>query len=113
MEQVASNGRVGGERAMLFPTVLVFVCLQALDLISTLVGLRLGASEGSPFVCMLMHAGPATGVVMSKLLALALGGVCIHFQKHHVLRWAVYWYAALVIWNLLVIFAMLRTIHGN
>ena len=46
----------------------VFVYLQLLDLITTLVGFKLGASEASPFVRMLMHGGAATGVFASKLL---------------------------------------------
>ena len=52
----------------------VFVGLQLLDLLTTLVGFKLGAAEASPFIRILMHAGPATGVVLSKVLALALGG---------------------------------------
>jgi hypothetical protein len=74
-----------------------------LDLLTTLVGFRFGASEASPFIRALMLAGPATGVMLSKLVALALGGVCIWLHKQHLLRWANYWFGALVVWNLCVI----------
>ena len=81
----------------------VFIYLQLLDLLTTLVGFRVGASEASPFIRVLMHAGPATGVVVSKLVALGLGGLCIYMQKPHLIRWATYWYGALVVWNLMII----------
>ena len=64
---------------------------------------RLGAAEASPFIRMLMHTGPAMGVTISKFLALALGGLCVAAKKHHLLRWASYWYAGLVVWNLMVL----------
>ncbi|MBZ5584463.1 MAG: DUF5658 family protein [Acidobacteriia bacterium] len=83
----------------------IFIYLQLLDLLTTLVGLRLGAAEASPFVRLLMHAGPAAGVALSKLLALLLGGLCVYAGKQHLIRWASYWYGGLVIWNLTVMLA--------
>jgi hypothetical protein len=81
----------------------VFIYLQLLDLLTTLVGFKMGASEASPFIRMLMHAGPVTGVAVSKLVALVLGGVCIHLKKQHLIRWASYWYSGLVVWNLMIV----------
>jgi hypothetical protein len=81
----------------------VFVYLQLLDLLTTLVGFRMGAAEASPFIRVLMHAGPAVGVCASKVLALGLGAICVRFNKPHPIRWATYWYAGLVVWNLMVI----------
>jgi hypothetical protein len=81
----------------------IFIYLQLLDLLTTLVGFKLGASEASPFIRMLMHAGPATGVAISKLVALGLGGVCVYLKKQHLIKWASYWYGGLVVWNLVVI----------
>ncbi|HEY2017694.1 MAG TPA: DUF5658 family protein [Bryobacteraceae bacterium] len=83
----------------------IFVYLQLLDLLTTLIGFRLGAGEASPFIRMLMHAGPALGVTLSKLVALALGGICIWAKKSHLIRWVSYWYAGLVVWNLMVLLA--------
>ena len=80
----------------------LFIYLQLLDLLTTLVGFKLGASEASPFIRMLMHAGPAAGVVLSKVLALGLGALCIYLKKPNLIRWASYWYAGLVVWNLMV-----------
>jgi hypothetical protein len=80
----------------------LFIYLQLLDLLTTLVGFKLGAGEASPFIRVLMHAGPAAGVVASKVLALGLGAVCVWANKPHVVRWITYWYSALIVWNLMV-----------
>ena len=81
----------------------VFIYLQLLDFLTTLLGLRLGASEASPFIRMLMQLGPAEGLALSKAVALSLGGLCIWLNRQHLIRWINYWYAALVAWNLVII----------
>lgn len=81
----------------------VFVYLQLLDLLTTMIGFRMGAAEASPFIRLLMNAGPGVGVLASKLIALGLAGICIYLQKPHLLRWANYWYGALVVWNLMIL----------
>jgi hypothetical protein len=83
----------------------VFIYLQLLDLLTTLVGFKLGATEASPFIRMLMHAGPAAGVLASKILSLGLGGVCLYYKKNHLIRWISYWYGGLIVWNLMVLLA--------
>src|SRR5690349_4535560 len=80
-----------------------FVYLQVLDLLTTLVGLKFGVGEASPFVRWLMAWGPTAGVAASKVLAIGLAGVCIFVQKQHLVRWITYWYAGLVVWNLCII----------
>jgi hypothetical protein len=83
----------------------VFVYLQLLDLLTTLVGFRVGAAEASPFIRLLMHTGPAMGVATSKVLALGLGGLCVYLNKPHLIRWTTCWYCGVVDWNLLVMLA--------
>ena len=77
----------------------IFVYLQLLDLLTTLLGFRVGAAEASPFVRLLMHVGPTAGVIASKILALGIGFICIKVKKPHVIKWASYWYGGLVIWK--------------
>jgi hypothetical protein len=84
----------------------VFVYLQLLDLLTTLVGFRIGAAEASPFIRALMHVGPAAGVLLSKVLALGLGAYCVYAKKFGLIRLVSYWYAALVTWNLLVLLSL-------
>ena len=86
-------------------TVQVFVYLQLLDVLTTLVGFKLGATEASPFIQVLMHAGPAAGVVTSKVLALGIGAICIYTRKYRLIRWITYWSSGLVVWNLMVVLA--------
>ena len=83
----------------------VFIYLQLLDLLATLVGFKLGAREASPFIRLLMHAGPAAGVMASKALSLFLGAYCVYYKKTHLIRWISYWYGGLVVWNLMVMLA--------
>jgi len=81
----------------------IFVYLQLLDLLTTLIGFRLGAGEASPFIRLLMHVGPTMGVIVSKMLALGLGALCVHTKRYHLMVWASYWYGGLVVWNLFVL----------
>jgi hypothetical protein len=81
----------------------LFIYLQLLDLLTTLVGFRLGAAEASPFIRLFMHAGPAFGIFASKAVALALGAFCVYARKNHVIRWATYWYSGLIVWNLMIV----------
>ena len=85
--------------------VQMFIYLQLLDFLTTMVGIRLGLSEASPFIHWLMQFGPALGLAASKLLAVALGGLCLWLNKHHLVRAINYWYAGLVVWNICLILA--------
>ena len=87
------------------PWTQIFIYLQLLDLLTTLVGFKLGASEASPVIRLLMHFGPAAGVAASKLVALGLGALCVYKRKYNLIRLATYWYGALVVWNLMVMLA--------
>jgi len=80
-----------------------FIYLQLLDLLTTLIGFKMGASEASPFIRMLMHMGPGLGIVLSKLAALALAGYCVRTKRLNLIRWATYWYSGLVVWNLMIL----------
>jgi len=86
--------------------VQVFLYLQLLDLLTTLIGFRMGALEASPFIRMLMQVGPGWGVLLSKMAALAIGAVCVKLNKTHLIRWINYWYAGLVVWNLFVVLSL-------
>jgi hypothetical protein len=90
--------------------VQVFVYLQLLDFLTTMVGFKLGAHEVSPFIAKLIHSTtPAVGVAASKVLGLAIGGLCLATGRVKLLSFANYWYAALVVWNL----AMILTAAGR
>jgi hypothetical protein len=86
----------------------IFLYLQVLDFLTTLIGMKMGLSEASPFIRWLMHLDPGVGLALSKLIAFALGGLCLWLNKRHLVRWINYWYAGLVIWNMTVIIGVLR-----
>jgi hypothetical protein len=75
-----------------------------------LIGFRFGLGEASPFIQYLMHAGPTAGVLASKMIAILLAGFCIRSGRYRVIRYINVWYAALVVWNVLLISARLRAI---
>src|SRR2546421_3073383 len=54
------------------PSLSVFVFLQILDVLTTLIGLRLGAAEASLFISHLMRIGPLPALMVSKILAVIL-----------------------------------------
>jgi hypothetical protein len=87
-------------------TLQVFVYLQLLDFLTTLVGFHVGASEASPFIAKLMHmTSPALGVAVSKLAGIGLGALCLATDRARLIGWINYWYAGLVVWNLSIILA--------
>ena len=86
----------------------IFLYLQVLDFLTTLIGMKIGLGEASPFIRWLMQVDPAVGLALSKILALTLGGLCLWLNKRHLVRWINYWYAGLVIWNMTLIVGVLR-----
>jgi hypothetical protein len=92
------------------PSLTVFFVLQALDVLTTLIGLSAGASEASVFVGRLMHLGPLAGLLVAKCFAIVLVGAALRYKRPRVIVILNYWFAAIITWNLAMIgAAMLRT----
>jgi len=88
----------------------LFVLLQVLDLMTTLVGLRLGGTELSPFIAWLMRvADPVTALTAVKLLGFGLAGVCLWVGRTRVIHWVNYIFAGVVLWN---VYNILRAVGG-
>jgi hypothetical protein len=85
--------------------IATFLALQLVDLLTTLMGLRLGAGEACPLIRLLIAAGLGRtfGVVAAKLLALTLGGVCVGLHRPNVIRLINFWFAGLAAWNIAII----------
>ena len=81
----------------------VFLYLQLLDALTTLLGFRAGLVEASPFVRMLAHLGPYAGLLADKVFAVLLAMICVWSGRSRMIRWVNYWYAALVTWNIILI----------
>jgi hypothetical protein len=83
--------------------VTIFIALQVLDVLTTLLGFRVGAAESSPFIGRLMEFGPVTGLLLSKLIASALAGAALFAHRERLVRFVNFWFVAVVGWNLVVI----------
>ena len=90
-------------RAFPAPSLTVFVALQVLDILTTLLGLQLGATEGSMFLGRLMRAGPVAALLIAKIIAVLLVAMAMRFKRPRVVVFLNYWFAAVVTWNLAVI----------
>jgi hypothetical protein len=93
------------------PSLIVFVALQTLDVLTTLIGLRIGASEGSMFIGNLMRVGPVAGLLIAKIFAVLLVSMAVKFRKPRVVVFLNYWSAAVVSWNLVMI--LVSGFRGN
>jgi hypothetical protein len=90
------------------PSLAVFAALQVLDVLTTLIGLSLGAQEASIFVGKLLQLGPIAGLVIPKLFALILVATAIGFKRSRLIVFLNYWFTAVVTWNLITIAGCLR-----
>ena len=83
---------------------ILFLFLQTLDVLTTTIGLRLGAQEGSVFVRRLLGFGPFAGLVVSKGISIILVTAVVAFGRERLMIRLNQWYAGLVTWNLIIIF---------
>src|ERR1022692_4531007 len=86
------------------PSMSVFFGLQALDVLTTLIGLHLGAREASVFIGRLMAIGPVAGLLISKCFAVILAAAALGFRRPRVVVFLNYWFAVVIAWNLFTIF---------
>ena len=99
----ARRGKLTLRKTPILKAFLVFVLLQAADLGTTLVVFRLGGVEENPLVKYLMAFGPVKGVILAKLVTLAIGSGCFLAAKYRVLLLGNAVFAGIVAWNLGII----------
>jgi uncharacterized protein DUF5658 len=105
MPQEINRTRAGGIPGVFStPSIGIFLGLQILDVLTTLVGLHLGAQEGSAFIGHLLQTGPLNGLIVSKILAAAMAAVAVFLNKKRLLVFLNFWFAAVVVWNVFQIF---------
>jgi len=90
------------------PSLTVFFSLQALDVLTTLIGLAMGAQEASVFVGRLLQLSPMVGLAIPKLFALLLVAAAIRFKRTRLIVFLNYWFTAVVTWNLAMIVICLQ-----
>ena len=78
----------------------VFVLLQVLDFVTTLVGLRMGGTELSPFIGWLMRvSSPVTALALVKMLGFGMAGVCLWSGRIRIIHRVNYLFTVIVLWN--------------
>jgi hypothetical protein len=83
----------------------IFLALQCLDVLTTLSFLTKGLTEGNPVMNQALsfaHA-PWVGLVLTKSIAVLIGGYCYRSGRTTLLRRANLGYSLVVGWNLLAI----------
>jgi len=86
------------------PSIGLFLGLQVLDVLTTMVGLHLVAQEGSTFIGHLLQSGPLSGLIISKILAAGLAAFAVFLNRKRVLVFLNIWFGAVVGWNLIAIY---------
>ena len=85
------------------PSLTAFIALQCLDILTTILGMELGAGESSIFIGRLMHAGPIAALLIAKLFAVLFVAAALKYNRPRVVVMVNYWFAAVVTWNLVII----------
>src|ERR1700739_3845937 len=101
------NARISFFNGEIVNYLVAFLYLQLLAFLTTMVGIRLGLAESSPFIRWMMNSNPALGLAASKVVAVLIAGICIGTNRPNLIKWVNGWYAALAVWNL----CMILTIH--
>ena len=91
---------LGMHRPFPAPSLSVFVILQVLDMLTTLLGLEMGAKEGSLFLGHLMQVGPVAALLIAKIIAVLLVAIAMKYKRPRLVVFLNYWFAAVVTWNL-------------
>ncbi len=87
--------------------ILQYTYLQVLDLLTTVAFLINGVKEANPLVKGMMHvtSSPMMGLLLVKLLAIALGVYCWRIRKYRLLLRINILFALLAAWNMIALIA--------
>src|SRR4051794_25103285 len=85
------------------PSLALFVSLQLLDVLTTIIGLHMGAGESSTFIGRLMHVDPMSALLVAKLFAAALVAIALKMRRLRAVVFLNFWFVGIVSWNLAMI----------
>ena len=91
---------ISWQRPFPAPSLTVFVILQVLDMLTTLLGLQLGARESSIFLGHLMKVGPVAALLIADIMAVFLVAAAMKYKRPRLVVFLNYWFTAVVTWNL-------------
>jgi hypothetical protein len=91
------------QRTFPAPSLALFVSLQMLDILTTVIGIHMGAQESSAFIGRLMHVDPMSALIVAKLFAAALVAIALKMRRPRAVVFLNFWFVAIVTWNLIMI----------
>jgi hypothetical protein len=83
----------------------LFIYLQVLDFLTTILFLKLGLAEASWVVAALIRWSPVAGVLLAKVGTVILAFIAVRYHKDRVMRLANAGYCGVVVWNLICMIA--------
>jgi|GEM_PF-789310 hypothetical protein len=99
---VVWKGRQYGHRgAERMGALSLFIYLQILDFLTTILFLKMGLFEASWVVAALIRWSPILGVLAAKLGTVTLGFIAVRYHKDRVMRLANLGYCGVIAWNLI------------
>jgi hypothetical protein len=78
----------------------LFLYLQLLDFLTTILFLKLGLGEASWLVAALIRWSPMLGVMAAKIGTSILAVIAVRHNKHRLMRLVNLGYGGVVVWNL-------------
>lgn len=93
-------------------TQITFIFLQLADFVTTMIALHMGGFESNSLVTRFMAIGSLQGLILSKVIILAIAAAIVIARKQHVLRWANVIFTGVVLWNVIVIVTLAARAHG-
>jgi hypothetical protein len=84
-------------------TALLFLFLQLADFVTTVIALQLGGAEVNPIVRHFMSGNPLEGLLVAKVLALAIGMGCLFSNKLRAMQVANLAFSGIVAWNVAIL----------
>ena len=86
--------------------VQVFLLLQLLDFLTTVLAMQFGGRELNPLIRHFMDVGAVTGLVVAKVAVIGIASFVLWLQRRRVVLIANYFYAGLIVWNLVVLLSL-------
>src|SRR5262245_43120117 len=97
------------EREFPAPSLALFVALQMLDILTTVIGLHMAAAESRTFIGRLIRVEPMAALLIAKLFAAALVAIALKMRRPRAVVFLNFWFVVIVSWNLaMIVIAGLR-----
>jgi hypothetical protein len=91
----------------------IFISLQVLDVCTTMLAIQMGGVEKNFLVARFLFLGSLQGLILSKVIVLAIANIAVFARKDRVLGWANVAFAFIVLWNGFIIVRLALHARGT